>query len=257
MCYGLSSLSPLASLVVCLSFIVKAPLYTLHSWLPKAHVEAPLVGSMLLAGVMLKLGGYGLLILRPRLCWHSSLYLYLSLTGGVVCSSICYRYWDMKSLVAYSSIVHIGVVTVSALCGSDLGLHVALFILVSHSFLSPLLFLLAFELYLRTGSRNFIFGHCCTIPVSLLFVLCLCSGINFGLPPFISFWVELTIFGVLGSYCSLFLVLAFLTAWLSFLYSISFYVLSSGGRSSPLASPLPNLYSFVAPIAYSFLFVFV
>jgi len=172
---------------VSLSFIVKAPLYTLHSWLPKAHVEAPLLGSMLLAGIMLKMGGYGLLVLSPSLSWHSSIFIFLSLSGGVVCSSVCYRYWDMKSLVAYSSIVHMGVVTVCALSGYDLGTYVALCIMVSHSLLSPLIFLLSFELYLRTGSRNFIFGHRYSTPLHILFFLSLCSGINFGLPPFISF----------------------------------------------------------------------
>lgn len=156
----MSNVSPFASLIVCLAFIVKAPLYTLHSWLPKAHVEAPLVGSMLLAGIMLKMGGYGILVLCPSLSFHSSIYIYLSLSGGVVCSSICYRYWDMKSLVAYSSIVHMGVVTVCALRGHELGTYVALCIMVSHSLLSPLIFLLSFELYLRTGSRNFAYGHC-------------------------------------------------------------------------------------------------
>jgi len=124
--FGLSNLSPLARMLVCLSFIVKAPLYSLHSWLPKAHVEAPLLGSMLLAGIMLKLGGYGLLVISPSLGSTSSIYLYLTLTGGVICSTICYRYWDMKSLVAFSSIVHIGVVTLCALSGSDLGFNVAL-----------------------------------------------------------------------------------------------------------------------------------
>jgi len=185
--YGLTNLSPLARMLVCLSFIVKAPLYSLHSWLPKAHVEAPLLGSMLLAGIMLKLGGYGLLVISPRLGYTSSIYLYLTLTGGVICSTICYRYWDMKSLVAFSSVVHIGAVTLCALSGTDLGFNVALLSIASHSLLSPLLFSLSFELYQSTGSRNFIFGHYCSVSLPLLLVIAICSGINFGLPPFIAF----------------------------------------------------------------------
>ena len=118
---GLASLPPLARTLVCLSFMVKAPLYTLHSWLPKAHVEAPLVGSILLAGVMLKLGRYGLLLISPSLSSYSSLFIYLTLLGGIVCSSLCFRSWDTKSLVAYSSIVHMGVVTLGALSGTELG----------------------------------------------------------------------------------------------------------------------------------------
>jgi len=84
-------------------------------------VEAPLVGSILLAGVILKLGRYGLLVLAPCLSCFSSLYIYLSLLGGVVCSGLCCRSWDMKSLVAYSSVVHIGVVTLGAFSGLELG----------------------------------------------------------------------------------------------------------------------------------------
>jgi len=118
---GFSSLSAYTRLLVCLSFMVKSPLYTLHSWLPKAHVEASLLGSMLLAGVILKLGRYGLLLLAPSLVSQSSLFIYLTLSGGIVCSAICCRSWDTKSLVAYSSVVHIGVVTLGALSGLELG----------------------------------------------------------------------------------------------------------------------------------------
>merc|ERR1712212_160325 len=144
---GLASLPPLARTLVCLSFMVKSPMYTLHSWLPKAHVEAPLVGSILLAGVILKLGRYGLLLLSPFLSSYSSLFIYLTLLGGIVCSSLCCRSWDNKSLVAYSSVVHMGVVTLGALGGTELGVGGARGILVGHSRLSPLLFILAYELY--------------------------------------------------------------------------------------------------------------
>lgn len=84
-------------------------------------MEAPLVGSVLLAGVILKLGRYGLLLLSPNLTSSSSIFVYLTLLGGVVCSLICSRNWDMKSLVAYSSVVHIGVVTLGAISGLELG----------------------------------------------------------------------------------------------------------------------------------------
>ena len=84
-------------------------------------MEAPLVGSILLAGVILKLGRYGLLLLSPFLSPYSSLFIYLTLLGGIVCSSLCCRSWDNKSLVAYSSVVHMGVVTLGAMGGTELG----------------------------------------------------------------------------------------------------------------------------------------
>jgi len=88
---GFSALSPYSCVLVCLSFLVKSPIYTLHIWLPKAHVEASLVGSMLLAGVILKLGRYGLIMLSPFLTSSTSLFVYLTLSGRVVCSCICFR----------------------------------------------------------------------------------------------------------------------------------------------------------------------
>lgn len=88
---GLTPSSEFVRFLVCLSFMVKSPLYTLHSWLPKAHVEAPLIGSILLSGVMLKLGSYGLLLLAPAMVSSASLFIYLTLSGGVICSIICCR----------------------------------------------------------------------------------------------------------------------------------------------------------------------
>jgi len=104
----------------------------------------------------------------------------------------------MKSLVAYSSVVHIGVITLGALSGLELGFWVACGILVGHTLLSPLLFLLAFELYLSTGSRSFICGHNSSVSAGLLLAISLCAGLNFGLPPFLNFWVEVSLFFVIG-----------------------------------------------------------
>lgn len=235
---GISELPEFARTLVCLSFMVKSPIYTLHSWLPKAHVEAPLVGSVLLAGVILKLGRYGLLLLSPNLTSSSSIFVYLTLLGGVVCSLICSRNWDMKSLVAYSSVVHIGVVTLGAISGLELGFWVSCGILVGHSLLSPLLFILAYELYLSSGSRSFIHGHTRSSSCSLLLALSLCSGLNFGLPPFLNFWVEVALFSLQGRLWSLSLLPLILIAFLTFLYSIFFYILACGGPSSSV-SQLP------------------
>jgi len=94
---GFFCLKPCSCFLVALSFIFKTPLYTLHLWLPKAHVEAPLVGSMMLSGILLKMGGYGILILRPFIQMKFSIFFYLSLIGSVICGIICFRCWDLKS----------------------------------------------------------------------------------------------------------------------------------------------------------------
>lgn len=118
---GLLGLTCVQSFLVRLSFMVKTPLYGLHSWLPKAHVEAPLIGSMLLSGILLKIGSYGFLIMCPCPVLFFRIYLYLSLLGGLLCCLLCYWSWDIKSVIAYSSIIHIGVVTIGVLSGLSRG----------------------------------------------------------------------------------------------------------------------------------------
>jgi len=253
---SLASSTELAASLICLSFMVKSPLYTLHLWLPKAHVEADVTGSMLLAGVILKLGRYGLLILSPYLTGYTNIFIYLSLSGGVVCSVICCRCSDMKSLVAYSSVVHIGTVSLGGLSGLELGWWVSCGIVVGHSLLSPLIFLLANELYQASGSRNFIYGHTSSVSYCFLFAICLCSGLNFGLPPFLNFWVEVSLFSLQGSLWSLSLLPLALTALLSFLYSILFYVLSCGGPCSTALPVCFSPYAFIPSLAFSLLLTF-
>jgi len=216
-------------------------------------VEAPLVGSMLLAGVILKLGRYGLLLLAPCLGYRSSIFVYLTLVGGVICSVLCCRHWDSKSLVAYSSVVHIGAVTLGALSGLELGFFVGCGILVGHSLLSPLLFVLSAALYSSSGSRNFILGHKWPLSNSLLLAFGLCSGLNSGLPPFLNFWVEVRLFRILGSTWSFSLIPLGLVALLTYLYSILLYVLSCGGASSCVAPVLHPFYIFFPPLCLSFL----
>lgn len=108
----------LVLIMVVLAFLVKLPMYLVHLWLPKAHVEAPVAGSIILAGVLLKLGGYGLMrvfiIVGPQIFKLNSYFTGLSLMGMVYVGVVCCRLNDFKALVAYSSVAHMGIV----ICGA-------------------------------------------------------------------------------------------------------------------------------------------
>merc|ERR1719348_754015 len=136
------------------SFLPARGGYLVHVWLPKAHVEAPVAGSMVLAGILLKLGRYGLLLFCPHL-GRSILYLYLRLRvwGSIFCSLVCIRQADLKGLIAYSSVVHIGVVTVGVVRGLEIGYSCALLMVIAHGICSPMLFALAYLVYSSSHRR--------------------------------------------------------------------------------------------------------
>jgi len=148
----------------------------------------------------------------------------------------------MKSLVAYSSVVHMGVITLGRLSGLELGSCVACGMLVCHSLLSPLIFLLAYELYLSSGSRSFYSCYARSFSSCLLFLIGLISGLNFGLPPFLGFWVEVSTFKLMSSLWVLSLCPLIVSSFFSFLYSILFYVYSVGGPVSVSLPVVGSLY---------------
>jgi NADH-quinone oxidoreductase subunit M len=141
------------------SFAVKVPMWPVHTWLPDAHVEAPTAGSVILAGVLLKMGGYGFLRLSIPLLPEASQYFAplifgLSIVAVIYTSLVALVQEDMKKLIAYSSVAHMGFVTIGAFVLNIQGVQGSLFQMLSHGIVSAALFLCVGVVYDRMHTRE-------------------------------------------------------------------------------------------------------
>ena len=144
------------------SFAVKMPMWPVHTWLPDAHVEAPTAGSVILAGILLKLGGYGFMRFNLPMFPNASefftpLVFALSVIAVVYTSLVAFRQTDMKKLIAYSSVAHMGFVTMGIFAGNEAGEQGAIFQMLSHGVISGALFLCVGVVYDRMHTREIAF----------------------------------------------------------------------------------------------------
>ncbi|MCK5285323.1 MAG: NADH-quinone oxidoreductase subunit M [Alphaproteobacteria bacterium] len=141
------------------SFAVKMPMWPVHTWLPDAHVEAPTAGSVILAGVLLKMGGYGFLRFSLPMFPEASLFFapmvyWLSIIAIIYTSLIALVQEDMKKLIAYSSVAHMGFVTLGIFTATTQGVEGGIFQMLSHGLISAALFLCVGVLYDRLHTRE-------------------------------------------------------------------------------------------------------
>jgi proton-translocating NADH-quinone oxidoreductase chain M len=170
------------------SFAVKMPLIPFHIWLPEAHCEAPTGGSVILAGVLLKLGGYGFLRFSLMLFPEASLFFtpfifILSIFGIIYASITTLQQIDLKKIIAYSSVGHMGLVTVGIFSANIQGIVGSIFLMLSHGLTSSALFLTVGFLYERYSTRivKYFGGLSATMPFLASFFL-IFNLANLGLP---------------------------------------------------------------------------
>ena len=153
-----SSLISLIGLFFIGGFLVKIPIYLIHLWLPKAHVEAPVYGSIELAGILLKLGGIGLIRFMPLINELNvvDILVSLSIFGSLAVRVVCLTNIDLKVIIALSSVVHIAIVISPLILFNNLSVITSILVIVTHAFRSSGLFFMAFIFYSRSYSRNLI-----------------------------------------------------------------------------------------------------
>jgi NADH-quinone oxidoreductase subunit M len=170
------------------SFAVKMPMWPVHTWLPDAHVQAPTGGSIVLAAILLKMGGYGFIRFSLPMFPDASVYFAgfvfaLSVIAIVYTSLVAFAQEDMKKLIAYSSVAHMGFVTMGLFTGTQQGIDGAMFQMLSHGFISGALFLCVGILYERRHTRAIsAFGGLAKSMKLFAFFFLFFSMANVGLP---------------------------------------------------------------------------
>jgi len=201
--FSVGEMPPLLLFVMSIAFLVKFPVYGLHLWLPKAHVEAPVGGSMILAGLLLKLGPYGIIrLIRMFYNYHllSPLFISWGLLRRVSAAIVCLRQIDIKALVAYASIRHMGMVLAGMITYTSTGYSGAVFILVGHGLASSGLFALVWFVYEWTKSRSLLVNrglHHVAPALSLFWFLMIAA--NIGVPPSLTIAAEVHLFAGLAA----------------------------------------------------------
>src|SRR5881396_947941 len=260
------AVADLAFVGLLIAFGTKLPTWPLHTWLPDAHVEAPTGGSVILAGVLLKLGGYGLIRFNVQMIPQAAVDMYwLLAVAGVISilygAVVCLAQDDLKRLVAFSSVSHMGFVTLGIAAGvygftvsgrgAVLGFTGAIFQMFAHGLVSAALFMVAGSLGHKIGTRNIseLGGIAKRAPLMATFMM-ISFMASLGLPGLVGFVAEFSVFiGVYAAFGLLVLV-PILTVLLTAAYYIWAMQRAIFGPPNPKWETMPDLHRFeVAPLA--------
>nr|YP_010729874.1 NADH dehydrogenase subunit 4 [Parnassius mnemosyne]WEF74745.1 NADH dehydrogenase subunit 4 [Parnassius mnemosyne] len=235
-----------------LAFLVKMPMYFVHLWLPKAHVEAPVSGSMILAGIMLKLGGYGLLrilILFQNISMKMNfIWVIISLLGGLYISLNCFCQVDMKSLIAYSSVAHMSLVISGIMTMNYWGYLGSYIMMIGHGLCSSGMFCLANINYERLHSRSLFMnkGMMNFMPSMSLWWFLLMSS-NMAAPPSMNLMGEISLINSLVSWSWLSMIMLIMMSFFSAGYSLYLYSYTQHGKYNL------GIYSFYTGVSREYL----
>ena len=184
-------------IIFCLlaAFVVKLPMYGVHLWLPKAHVEAPVFGSIILAAILLKLGRFGIWLFVPYIYLDIvNFYISVRFIGRALVRVLCLRLTDLKIIIAYSSVSHIGCVLIPILISNSLSSFGGMLLILAHGIRSSAMFLISFYLYQINYSRRLLITKGLLVRsglISLFWFLVLM--INIAAPPTLNLLAEILV----------------------------------------------------------------
>ena len=231
------SINNLFLVFIFLAFLVKFPIFFFHQWLPKAHVEAPVGGSIILAGLLLKLGGYGIIrmLYFLKITYTIKIIIIISILGGRILRILCLINRDIKVIIAYSSVVHIALIIVNIFIKRLWSINGTIIIIIAHGVCSSGIFSCANIIYERTHSRIIIINkrNLNFFPSLSMFWFLLCIA-NFGGPFTYNLLGEIILIIRLRFLNYYFLLFIFIISFFSAAYRIILYANLQQGANNNL-----------------------